>query len=99
MSFGYKILGFGSGGPSFGAPVTMDYLCIAGGGAGGSKAGTGAGGAGAGGYRNSYASEPSGGGSSSQPTIAPLKNEVLTKSKEVKMVADAVKKDLQSKEE
>ena len=28
-----------------------------------------------------------------------LKNEVLTKSKEVKMVADAVKKDLQSKEE
>jgi len=78
MSFGYKILGFGSGGPSFGAPVTMDYLCIAGGGAGGSKAGTGAGGAGAGGYRNSYASEPSGGGSSSQPTIAPLKNEVLT---------------------
>ena len=78
MSFGYKVLGFGSGGAAFGDPVVMDYLVIAGGGGGGSKAGTGAGGAGAGGYRNSYSSEPSGGGSASQPTIAPLKNEILT---------------------
>ena len=53
MSFGYQILGFGSGG-GFGAPVSMDFLVIAGGGNGGSQGGVAAGGASAGGYRNSY---------------------------------------------
>ena len=32
MSFGYQVLGFGSGGAAFGDPVTMDFLVIAGGG-------------------------------------------------------------------
>ena len=51
MSFGYKILGFGSGGAGA-TPVNADYLIIAGGGSGGSYGGTGAGGAG--GMRYSY---------------------------------------------
>ena len=42
-------------------PITVSYLVIAGGGGGG---GDGGGGGGAGGYRNSYASETSGRGSS-----------------------------------
>ena len=45
MSFGYQILGFGSGGGA--PPVDVDYLVVAGGGAGTY------GGGGAGGYRAS----------------------------------------------
>jgi hypothetical protein len=51
---------------------TVDFLVIAGGGAGGNvfaNSGQGAGGAGAGGYRNSYASEQSGGGGSSEASL------------------------------
>ena len=50
MSFGYRVLGFGSGGGS--APVIFDYLNIAGGGGGGSS--TAGGGGGAGGLRTSF---------------------------------------------
>ena len=45
---------------------TLQYLLIAGGGAGGHQHG---GGGGAGGYRNSYASENTGGGASTESTL------------------------------
>ena len=48
------------------APITAEYLVIAGGGAGSGDRG---GGGGAGGYRNSYASETSGGNSSSESAL------------------------------
>ena len=48
-SFGYQVLGFGSGGGA--QPVEMDYLMMGGGGGGAPWPG---GGAGAGGYRTSY---------------------------------------------
>ena len=48
-SFGYQILGFGSG-VSGGVPVSVDYMVVAGGGGGGYAA---SGGGGAGGYRAS----------------------------------------------
>ena len=61
-SFGYQVLGFGSGGgPS---TYAANFLVIAGGGGGSGDAG--AGGSGAGGYRNSFNSETSGGGGSSE---------------------------------
>ena len=47
--FGYRVLGFGSGGGS--APIEIDYLVVAGGGAGAPTQG---GGGGAGGYRTSF---------------------------------------------
>ena len=47
MSFGYRVLGFGSGGAGA-ATYNVQYLIVAGGGGGGNDAG---GGAGAGGYR------------------------------------------------
>jgi hypothetical protein len=78
-SFGAgSVGGFGQGRGGFGAPVSMDFLVIAGGGNGGSKGGTAAGGAGAGGYRNSYASENSGRNSPTEANIEPRKGEVLT---------------------
>ena len=49
MSFGYQILGFGSGGRKPRVPGNIDFLVIAGGAAGGSTSN--AGGGGAGGYR------------------------------------------------
>ena len=56
MSFGYQILGFGSGGAG-GYTGFCEYLCIGGGGSGGSCPspwwGVGGGG-GAGGYRTNY---------------------------------------------
>ena len=68
MSFGYQVLGFGSGGGP--GPYEMDYLVISGGGSGGSAGGSGGGG---GGYRNSFDSETSGRNSSSRtaPTVDP----------------------------
>ena len=48
----------------------IDYLVIAGGGSGGTGAGTGGAGGGAGGYLNSYASENSGGATSSRDTFS-----------------------------
>jgi hypothetical protein len=78
-SFGAgSVGGFGQGRGGFGAPVSMDFLVIAGGGNGGSKGGTAAGGAGAGGYRNSYASENSGRNSPTEANIEPRTGEVLT---------------------
>ena len=47
---------------------TVDFLCIAGGGGGSGDGG--AGGSGAGGYRNSFGSETSGGGGSSETALA-----------------------------
>ena len=70
--------GFGQRQGGFGAPVSMDFLVIAGGGNGGSKGGVGGGGAGSGGYRNSYASENSGRNSPTEANIEPRKGEVLT---------------------
>lgn len=70
--------GFGQARGGFGAPVSMDFLVIAGGGNGGSRGGVGAGGAGAGGYRNSYASENSGRNSPTEANIEPRKGEILT---------------------
>jgi len=69
MSFGYSVLGFGSGGGA--APYQIEYLVIAGGARG--SANTSSGGSGAGGYRNSYASESSGGGCSTETplTVSP----------------------------
>ena len=63
MSFGYQVLGFGSGAGAFG-PYTIEWLVIGAGAAGGG--GYRSGGAGAGGYRNSYASEQSGALSSTE---------------------------------
>ena len=48
-------------------PLVVDYLVIAGGGGGGSERG---GGGGAGGYRNSFNSEPSGGGNTSETSLS-----------------------------
>ena len=76
-SFGYQVLGFGAGSGGFGAPVSMDFLVIGGGGNGGSKGGVAAGGGGAGGYRNSYASENSGRNSPTESNIEPRKGETL----------------------
>ena len=50
-------------------PLTVDYLVIAGGGGGGNRS---AGGGGAGGYRNSYASENSGGNQPSELSLSLL---------------------------
>ena len=50
-SFGYQILGFGSGVAGGSVPVDVDYLVVSGGGAGGRNY---AGGGGAGGYRTSF---------------------------------------------
>jgi hypothetical protein len=51
-------------------PYSVDFLVIAGGGSGASARGLGGvGGGGAGGYRNSYSSEPSGGGGSSEASL------------------------------
>ena len=69
MSFGYQVLGFGSG-ASGRAPYTLSYLVIGGGGGGGGQGGAGAGG---GGYRNSYAADTYSGRNSSietAPTVA-----------------------------
>ena len=55
------------------ASFTASYLVIAGGASGGTGAGTGGAGGGAGGYLNSYASETSGGGSSTRTTFTALK--------------------------
>lgn len=55
------------------ASFTASYLVIAGGGSGGTGSGTGGAGGGAGGYLNSYATETSGGGSSTRPTFTALK--------------------------
>ena len=52
-SFGYQVLGFGSGSAGK-APYSASFLVIAGGGSGGSVGG---GGGGAGGYRNSLIME------------------------------------------
>ena len=47
MSFGYRVLGFGSGGcPGF-EPYDVDYLIVAGGGSGGAAPGGGGGAGGA----------------------------------------------------
>ena len=52
-SFGYQVLGFGSGvGGS--VPVDVDYLVVAGGGGGGGGGSADGGGAGAGGFRTSF---------------------------------------------
>ena len=79
-SFGYQILGFGSG--AGGGPYQISYLVIAGGGGGGSgqnfpgkRIG---GGGGAGGYRNSYATKSSGGGGSTETPITIGAGVVLT---------------------
>jgi hypothetical protein len=53
---------------------TASYLVIAGGASGGTGAGTGGAGGGAGGYLNSYASETSGGNSSTRTTLTALKS-------------------------
>ena len=60
--------------------VDMQYLVIAGGGGGGGPAGSasGTGGGGAGGYRNSYASETSGGSSSTESVLAVPKGSSIT---------------------
>ena len=64
--------------PAGGGSSTLDveYLVIAGGGSGGSgeSNGDGAGGAGAGGYRNSYASEASGGNSATETPLTVVKD-------------------------
>ena len=67
MSFGYRVLGFGTVASAAAAPYNVDFLVIAGG-AGGGHASYGGGG-GAGGYRNSYSSETSGGGGSSESAV------------------------------
>ena len=52
-------------------PYTVDFLVIAGGGAGSAGGfATGSGGGGAGGYRNSYSTETSGGGGSSESSLS-----------------------------
>jgi len=55
----------------FSTEITVSYLVIAGGGGGAGAAGNGngTGGGGAGGYRNSYASETSGGNSTTEPPL------------------------------
>ena len=61
-----------------GAPYTCEFLCIAGGGGGGVGLAGGGGGGGAGGYRNSYASETSGGNSSSETDLSLTPGTVYT---------------------
>ena len=83
-SFGYQILGFGSG-ESAGPPYEINWLLIAGGGAGGNSASgssTGRGGGGAGGYRTSFGtssqSGPSGGGASAENRVLFKPGETIT---------------------
>ena len=77
MSFGYQILGFGSGGRNY----QVRYLVLAGG-AGGVSTGGGSGyqggGGGAGGYRNSFASENSGRASSTETPAVVQEGAVYT---------------------
>jgi uncharacterized membrane protein YgcG len=58
--------------------LTVDFLCIAGGGGVNGTSNNWAGGGGAGGYRNSYASESSGGGGSSETSLTFTKDETYT---------------------
>ena len=64
--FGYRTLGFGSGGGA--APYEVEWLVIAGGGSGSDW--TACGGGGAGGYRIKYASETSGGGTNTESVLS-----------------------------
>jgi hypothetical protein len=81
---GGAVKGFGLTSGGFGAPYDIDFLLIAGGGAGGNYTSynAGRGGGGAGGYRTSYgtapASGPSGGGGPAESLLSVRKGEILT---------------------
>ena len=63
-SFGYQVLGFGSGGAAPLDPTTVEYVIIGGGGTGNHSGG----GGGAGGYRANVSGEASGGQTSAEPS-------------------------------
>jgi mucin-19 len=81
---GGAVKGFGLTSAGFGAPYDIDFLLIAGGGAGGNYPSNNVsrGGGGAGGYRTSYgtapASGPSGGGGPAESLLSVRKGEILT---------------------